>query len=57
MTPLEAQTALAILDLLLTGADKVAEKVAEARRQGLISVDEQATRKAQIDALRLKVSQ
>jgi hypothetical protein len=56
MTPLEAQTALAILDLLLTGADKVAEKVAEARRQGLISVDEQATRKAQIDALRLKVS-
>lgn len=55
MTPVDAQIAIGLLDLLLTGAERIAGKVAEARKQGLISIEEQSDRKAQIDALRLEL--
>jgi len=55
MTPAQAQLALALFDLLLTGLEKIGQQIAEAKKQGLITVDEQQARLARVDAIRQEV--
>jgi hypothetical protein len=47
-----ALIALAILDGLLTAAERIAQHVAKAKLEGLVTVAEQEERMARVDALR-----
>lgn len=55
MTPIEAQQALALLDLLLTGVSHVSAQVAQARAEGLITPEQQQARHDLLEALRARL--
>lgn len=55
ITLTEAQIAIALFDFLITSAERVAEKIAEARKAGVITVEEQQERVNKIDSIRTKV--
>ena len=50
-----ALIAMALLDLLLTAAERVASQIAQARTEGLVTVEEQQERLARVDAIRAVV--
>ena len=47
-----ALIAMALLDLLLTAAERIAGQIAQARKEGLVTVEEQQERLARVDAIR-----
>ena len=47
--------ALALMDLLLTAAERIASQIAQARKENLITVEEQQARLARVDAIRDQV--
>lgn len=55
MTKESAQMALLLFDALLTAADGIANKIQEAKEQGLITVEEQQARELEIESIRAKV--
>lgn len=55
MTPTQAQLALALFDLLISGVEHVAKKIAQAKKEGLITVAEQQDRLNRVDAIRKEV--
>jgi hypothetical protein len=50
-----ALIAMALMDLLLTAAERIASQIAQARAEGLITVEEQQARLARVDAIREQV--
>jgi len=50
-----ALIAMALMDLLLTAAERIASQIAQARADGLITVEEQQARLARVDAIREQV--
>jgi len=50
-----AMIALALMDLLLTAAERIASQIAQARKENLITVEEQQARLARVDAIRDQV--
>lgn len=55
MTPASAQAALFAFDATLTAMEHLARLIAEARKEGLITVEEQTARLAQVDDIRARV--
>ncbi len=55
MTKESAQMALLLFDALLTATDRIAEKIQEAKEQGLITIEEQQARELDIESVRAKV--
>jgi hypothetical protein len=55
MTPQQVALALALFDLLLTGLEKIGQQIAQAKKEGLITVEEQQARRDRVDAIRKEV--
>lgn len=56
MTPAEIHATLAAIDAALTFASRMAERIDQARAEGLVTVDEQQARLTKIDELRNRIA-
>lgn len=56
MTPADAQALLFAMDAALTAAERIGKIVAEKKKEGLITVEEQQTQLDRIEALRKELS-